>query len=76
MQFHRADITWGNLYIIAERDPFMDFTNWYSIEETCVMVPKPEPYPNILAATRPFSFLTWVTIGKYMEIIESTKVMH
>lgn len=60
LQYNRADISWGNLFIIPSRDPYMDFTNWYAIDEACIMVPKPLPYANILATVRPFSTWTWV----------------
>ena len=69
VQFRRADIAWGNLFIIPERAGYMEFTNWYSIDEACIMLPKPGTYPNILAATRPFPPVLWGVVVLTLAVV-------
>ena len=60
LEFGRADIAWANLYIQRHRLSFMSFTEWYTMDRHCFMVPIPKPYSQVLALLRPLDMPTWL----------------
>ena len=61
LQFGRADINWGHLFIFDRRLKIMDFTQWYFIDSTCVMVPRSKvELTKVLRAFEPFQVETWM----------------
>ncbi|TRY75588.1 hypothetical protein TCAL_00528, partial [Tigriopus californicus] len=55
-----ADIGWANLFYDHQRTRYMSFTDWYLSDQACFLVPKPKPYPKILALVWPFDRFTWL----------------
>ena len=41
----------------------MDFTDWYTKAETCVLVPRPRSYPKVMALVLPFTWQTWFAVA-------------
>ena len=48
VQFGRTDIGFGNLFIMSEIWPLMDFTTPYNFDGFCFLIAKPKPLENWL----------------------------
>ena len=59
LQFERGDIGWANLFDTPDRRTFMGFTDWYSLDSFCPLVPKEKSYPKALALILPFDAILW-----------------
>ncbi len=55
-----AEIGWGNLFITARRKVFMEFSNWYAVEPTCVLAQSPGTYRGIYTLLLPLEVEVWL----------------
>ncbi len=63
VQFELADICWGHLFIYGRRLKIMDFSQWYFIDKTCVMVPtSKETTSKVFKTLEPFQLTTWIGV--------------
>ncbi|TRY75098.1 hypothetical protein TCAL_00607 [Tigriopus californicus] len=54
-----ADMAWANLFTEVYRMSFMDFTDWYNMDEVCFLVPRSRSYSKIFALIMPMDYFTW-----------------
>ena len=63
LQYDRADITWGHFFMVGKRMKVMSYTQWYFLDPTCAMVPRPtRATSRIFAALAPLHVYTWFGI--------------
>ena len=63
LQFDRADITWGHFFMVGKRMKVMSYTQWYFLDPTCAMVPRPtEATSKIFTVLAPLHLYTWLGI--------------
>ena len=61
--FHeRRDIGWGNLFDTLDRHEIMSFSEWYSLDTVCALVPKTNSYPKIRSLILPFDDYIWTCL--------------
>ncbi len=77
LQFDRADVSWGHLFIFARRLKIMDFTQWYFIDPTCVMVPNSHVASSkLFRAFEPFRPATWLGVVAMMASLVLMFMIH
>jgi len=59
MQRKEADIAFANLFPHVEHYSYMQFSDWYTMDAACIMVPRPQPVPQIANLYLPLDAQAW-----------------